>query len=113
MAKPDLRLINEREQRQRLQAIVSAPPRANTDVIGPYIEALSEVRVGLRPPEDVEEARDDIPAFADAFVRYRNALDSRVYADHDEQIYFAIEALFRDPDLRAHLHAQCHHLLVD
>ena len=113
MSKPDLRLIDEREQRQRLQAIVSAPPRANTDVIGPYIEALSEVRVGLRPPEDVEEGRDDIPAFADAFGRYRKALDSRGEADHDEQIYGAIEALCRDPDLRAHWQAQCQHLLVD
>ncbi len=113
MANPHLRLIDEREQRQRLQSIVSAPPRANTDVIGPYLEALSEVRVGLRSPEAVEEARDDIPAFAEAFGRYREALDSRGEADHDEQIYGAIEALCRDPSLRAHWQAQCRHLLVD
>jgi len=113
MAKPHLRLIDEREQRQRLQPIVSAPPRVNTDLIGPYLEALGEVRVGLRSPEDVESERDDIPAFAEVFVRYRDALDSRGEADHDEQIYGAIEALCRDPDLRAHWQNQCQHLLVD
>jgi ATP-dependent DNA helicase UvrD/PcrA len=113
MAKPRLRLIDEREQRQRLQSIVSAPPRVNTDVIGPYLEALGEVRVGLRSPEEVEEGRDDIPVFAEAFDRYREALDSRDEADHDEQIYGAIEALCRDPDLRAHWQTQCQHLLVD
>jgi len=113
MAKPHLRLIDEREQRQRLQSIVSAPPRVNTDVIGPYLEALGEVRVGLRSPEEVEEGRDDIPVFAEAFGRYREALDSRGEADHDEQIYGAIEALCRDPDLRAHWQTQCRHLLVD
>ena len=113
MAKPHLRLIDEREQRQRLQPIVSAPPRVNTDVIGPYLEALGEVRVGLRSPEEVESERDDIPAFAEAFRRYRDTLDSRGEADHDEQIYGAIEALCRQPDLRAHWQNQCQHLLVD
>jgi DNA helicase-2/ATP-dependent DNA helicase PcrA len=113
MAKPHLRLIDEREQRQRLQPVVSAPPRVNTDVIGPYLEGLGEVRVGLRSPEEVEGERDDIPAFADVFVRYRDTLDSRGEADHDEQIYGAIEALCRDPELRAHWQAQCQHLLVD
>ncbi len=113
MAKPHLRLIDEREQRQRLQPIVSAPPRVNTDVIGPYLEALGEVRVGLRSPEEVESERDDIPAFAEAFRRYRDTLDSRGEADHDEQIYGAIEALCRQPDLRARWQNQCQHLLVD
>ncbi|MFB3109730.1 MAG: UvrD-helicase domain-containing protein, partial [Acidimicrobiia bacterium] len=113
MAKPHLRLIDEREQRQRLQPIVSAPPRVNTDVIGPYLEALGEVRVGLRSPEEVESERDDIPAFAEAFRRYRDTLDSRGEADHDEQIYGAIEALCNQPDLRAHWQNQCQHLLVD
>ena len=113
MAKPHLRLIDEREQRQRLQPIVSAPPRVNTDVIGPYLEALGEVRVGLRSPEEVESDRDDIPAFAEVFVRYRDTLDSRGEADHDEQIYGAIEALCNQPDLRAHWQNQCQHLLVD
>ncbi len=113
VAKPHLRLIDEREQRQMLQGIVSAPHRANTDVIGPYIEGLGEVRIGLRSPEEVEANRDDIPLFAGAFDRYRSLLDSRGEADHDEQIYGAIEVLCRDPDLRAHWQHQCQHLLVD
>lgn len=113
MAKPHLRLIDEREQRQILQGIVSAPHRANTDVIGPYIEALGEVRIGLRSPEEVEAGRDDIPLFINAYEQYRELLDSRGDADHDEQIYGAIEILCRDPDLRAHWQHQCQHLLVD
>ena len=113
MAKPHLRLIDEGEQRRHLEPITSAPPRANTDVIGPYLEALDEVRIGLRHPELVETERDDIPGFADTFRRYRDRLDQRGEADHAEQIYGAIEALCRMPDLRAHWQGQCRHLLVD
>jgi DNA helicase-2/ATP-dependent DNA helicase PcrA len=113
MAKPHLRLIDEREQRRRLEPITIAPPRANTDVIGPYLEALDEVRIGLRHPEEVETERDDIPGFAETFHRYREVLERQGEADHAEQIYGAIEALCRLPDLRAHWQAQSRHLLVD
>ncbi|HSK07708.1 MAG TPA: ATP-dependent helicase, partial [Acidimicrobiia bacterium] len=113
MAKPGLRLIDEREQRRRLEPIATAPPRANTDVIGPYLEALDEVRIGLRPPDLVESERDDVPGFAETFRRYREGLEGSGEADHAEQIYGAIEALCRSPDLRAHWQAQCRHLLVD
>ncbi|MGH8873474.1 MAG: ATP-dependent DNA helicase UvrD2 [Acidimicrobiia bacterium] len=113
MAKPQLRLIDEREQRRRLEPITTAPPRANTDVIGPYLEALDEVRIGLRDPDLVEAERDDVPGFADTFRRYRDGLERHDEADHAEQIYGAIEALCRLPGLRAHWQAQCRHLLVD
>jgi DNA helicase-2/ATP-dependent DNA helicase PcrA len=113
MAKPGLRLIDEREQRRRLEPIATAPPRANTDVIGPYLEALDEVRIGLRHPDLVEADRDDVPGFAETFRRYRDGLERSGEADHAEQIYGAIEALCRLPDLRAHWQAQCRHLLVD
>ncbi|MEX1126661.1 MAG: ATP-dependent DNA helicase UvrD2 [Acidimicrobiia bacterium] len=113
MAKPHLRLIDEREQRRRLEPITTAPPRANTDVIGPYLEALDEVRIGLRDPELVEIERDDVPGFAETFLRYREGLERSGEADHSEQIYGAIEALCRLPELRAHWQAQCRHLLVD
>lgn len=113
MAKPHLRLIGETEQRRRLAPIASAPPRPNTDVIGPYLEALDEVRNGLRHPEEVEEARDDVPGFANTFQLYRDRLNRDGEADHAEQIYGAIEALCRLPDLRAHWQAKCRHLLVD
>ncbi|MGC2240779.1 MAG: ATP-dependent DNA helicase UvrD2 [Acidimicrobiia bacterium] len=113
MAKPTLRLIGESEQRRHLEPIAPAPPRANTDVIGPYLEALDEVRIGLRHPDRVELGRDDIPSFAETFYRYRAALERRGEADHAEQIYGAIEALCRLPDLRAYWQDRCRHLLVD
>ena len=113
MAKPGIRLIEEREQRRRLEPISAAPPRANTDTIGPYLEALDEVRIGLRDPEQVEAERDDVPGFTETFGRYREGLERAGEADHSEQIYGAIEALCRLPDLRARWQAQCRHLLVD
>ena len=113
MAKPGIRLVDEREQRRRLEPISAAPPRANTDTIGPYIEALDEVRIGLRDPELVEAERDDVPGFTETFHRYREGLERAGEADHSEQIYGAIEVLCRLPDLRARWQAQCRHLLVD
>jgi DNA helicase-2/ATP-dependent DNA helicase PcrA len=113
MGKPGLRLIEEAEQRRRLEPITTAPPRANTDVIGPYIEALDEVRIGLRHPDEVELSRDDVPGFADTFRRYRERLERVGEADHAEQIYGAIEVLCRNPEIRAHWQMMCRHLLVD
>lgn len=113
MAEPHLRLISEREQRRRLEPITMAPPRPNTDVIGPYIEALDEVRIGLRAPDEVEAGRDDVPGFADTFRRYRDRLSQAGEADHAEQIYGAIEVLLRMPDMRSHWQSMCRHLLVD
>ncbi len=112
-AKPHLTLIGDREQRRRMEPLATAPPRPNTDVIGPYLEALGEVRIGLADPIDVEASRDDVPGFADAFRRYRDVLERNGEADHDEQIYGAIEVLCSDADLRAHWQRQCRHLLVD
>lgn len=113
MAQPQLSLIDEREQRRRLEPITSAPPRANTDVIGPYLEALTEVRIGLRTPADVEAGRDDTPGFTDTFAKYQAILADRGEADHDQQIYGAIRALLADPELRQHWQRECRHLLVD
>lgn len=113
MAQPHLRLISEREQRRRLEPITTAPPRPNTDVIGPYLEALDEVRIGLRDPEQVEAGRDDVPGFTETFLRYRDSLERAGEADHAEQIYGAILALCRMPDLRGHWQSKCRHLLVD
>ena len=36
-----------------MEPLATAPPRPNTDVIGPYLEALGEVRIGLADPIDV------------------------------------------------------------
>ncbi len=113
MAQPHLTLIDEREQRRRIEPISSAPPRPNTDTIGPYLEALSEVRIGLRSPAQIETRRDDVPGFEDTFRKYQEILADRGEADHDTQIYGAIQALLTNPDLRDHWQRQCRHLLVD
>jgi DNA helicase-2/ATP-dependent DNA helicase PcrA len=113
MAQPHLSLIDEREQRRRLEPISPAPPRANTDVIGPYLEALSEVRIGLRSPAHIEAERDDVPGFEDTFRKYQEILVDRGEADHDTQIYGAIKALLTNPGIRGYWQRQCRHLLVD
>lgn len=112
-ARGNLTLLDEREQRRRLEGLVEAPRRPNTDTIGPYLEALGEVRIGLRPPDDVEDFRDDVPGFGRVFDRYRSLLEGRREADFDEQVYGAIEALLTSPDLRNRWQDRCRHMVVD
>ncbi len=112
-ALPDVRLLSEGEVRGRLRGLVPSRRVLNKDVIGPYLEALSDARLGLRDPAEVEEDRDDIPGFAEVFRRYRYRLERHSLVDYDEQIYRAIELLLRDPDLRARWQSRCRHLLVD
>ena len=112
-ARGDLRLLDERDVRSRLDSIVQAPRRPNTDTIGPYIEALSETRIALRSPETVEGERDDVPGFTTVYEQYRERLQRRSEADFDEQVYGAIEALLSDPDLRSRWQNRCRHVLVD
>ena len=108
-----LELASERDVRRLLEPMVPAMRRPNTDIIGPYIEALSEVRIALADPREVEAGRDDVPGFVDVFKRYRKVLRARGTHDFDEQIYGAIEALLLDPDLRRRWQAANRHLLVD
>lgn len=112
-ARGDLILLDEREQRRRLDGLVEAPRRPNSDTIGPYLEALGEVRIGLRPPDEVEAFRDDVPDFARVYERYRSLIHDRREADFDEQVYGAIEALLTMPDLRHHWQDRCRHMVVD
>jgi len=112
-ARGDLTLLNEKDQRSRLDGMVEAPRRPNTDIIGPYLEALGEVRNGLRPPDEVEAFRDDVPGFAQVYEKYRGILQRRGEADFDEQIYGAIEALLTMPELRYHWQGRCRHMVVD
>ncbi len=112
-ARGEVALLDEREVRARLDPMVRVPRRANTDVIGPYLEALAEVRIALRDPAAVEADRDDVPEFAAVFRRYRERLQRRGEADFEEQVYGAIEALLVDPELRRRRQAACRHLLVD
>jgi DNA helicase II / ATP-dependent DNA helicase PcrA len=107
-------VLEEREVRRIVEGLVPRPPRRlNTDPMGPYLEALSLVRLGLRDPAVVEEARDDVPGLADAFPRFRRELADRGVVDFDEQVYAAIEALLAGGAFRRREQAGCRHLLVD
>jgi DNA helicase II / ATP-dependent DNA helicase PcrA len=106
-------LIDEWEMRRRIEALVPVKPRANTDMYAPYLDALSEVRLGLVDPNVVEAQRDDVAGFGAMFEEYRDKLHADHAIDHDEQIYGAIEVLLRAPDVRAAFQREARHLLVD
>lgn len=108
------RVLDERETRALIDRFAPpGAPKLNTDRIGPYLEALSEVRLALRDPVEVEESRDDVPGMAMMFRPYRDALRDAGAVDFDEQIYGAVEALLHDGALRRAVQATARHLLVD
>jgi DNA helicase II / ATP-dependent DNA helicase PcrA len=94
---PARSVIDEREVRRIVEGLVDVRPRANTDVLAPYIEALSAIRLGLSDPREVESEIADAEGVAGIFDRYRAVLADRRLIDFDEQIYAAIEVLLRDP----------------
>lgn len=108
-------LLEERDCRRLVESLLPGrrPRRANTDPIGPYLEALGAVRLGLRDPAEVEAERDDVDGLAELFGPYRRALADRGAVDFDDQVYGAIEALLVDGELRRRLQGRCRHLLVD
>lgn len=108
------RVLAEREVRTLIEE--HAPrrrPRANTDPLAPYLEALTAVRLGLRDPEEVEAERGDVPGLAALFGPFRRALAGRGAVDFDEQVYAAVEALLGDGAFRRRAQARHRHLLVD
>ncbi len=106
-------VLGERDVRSLLERLLRTPRIPNKDPFAPYLEALAEVRLGLRHPQDVEAERDDVDGLADLFPRYRQELEQRGVLDFDEQVYRAIELLLTRPDLRARAQQACTHLLVD
>jgi len=108
-------VLDERDVRRLVERLVPGrrPRRSNTDPIGPYVEGLSLVRLGLRAPQDVEDERDDVPGLAELFPGYRAELAQRGVVDFDEQIYGAVEALLVDGEFRRAQQRSCRHLLVD
>jgi len=107
MSEPDVRRVIEEVfpiPRQR---------RTNTDPIGPYLDGLTLVRLGLTDPVTVEESRDDVTGLGDGFDRYRARLAELGAIDFDEQIYGALEALLRDGEFRRRVQAEHRHMLVD
>ncbi|HSJ28597.1 MAG TPA: ATP-dependent DNA helicase UvrD2 [Acidimicrobiia bacterium] len=112
-ARPGVTLLDEAQVRSHLDRLLPGRRQVNTDTIGPYVEALSEVRIGLRTPEEVEADRDDVPDFPAIHRRYMQMLERGNAADHDEQISGAIAALLADAGLRDRWQRSCTHLLVD
>ena len=108
------RVLDDREVRRIVDELVPRRQRrANTDPIGPYIEGLSLIRLGLRDPAEVEAERDDVPGLADAFGPYRRRLAAAGAVDFDDQVYGAVELLLADGHFRRSAQAGCRHLLVD
>jgi DNA helicase II / ATP-dependent DNA helicase PcrA len=106
-------VITERDQRALLDRLVTVARIPNQDPYQPYLEALTEVRLALRDPAEVEAARGDVDGFAEVFDRYRDELARRRVLDFDEQIYRALELLLTRPDLRQRAQRVGTHLLVD
>ncbi len=108
-------LVEEREVRRIVESLIPGrrPRRANTDPIGPYVEGLSAIRLGLRDPEEVEADRDDVPGLAEVFPAFRHQLGQRGAVDFDDQIYAAVVALLGDGPFRRSIQRSCRHLLVD
>ena len=107
-------VLDVREVRRLLEPLVPrGARRLNTDPLGPYLDALSAVRLGLRDPIDVEDERGDVPGLADAFPAYRAELRRRGVIDFDEQVLLAIELLLGDGGFRRAQQGRHRHLLVD
>jgi len=106
-------VIDEPEVRRVLDGIVDVRRQANTDVLAPYLEGLSAIRIGLRDPAEVERAIPDAQDLTAVWPRYREALDRAGVIDFDDQIDGAIRRLLVDPDVRQAAQRRCRHLLVD
>lgn len=108
-------VLEERDCRRLVESLLPGKRRhrANTDPIGPYLEALGLVRLGLRDPAEVEASRDDVDGLAELFAPYRSHLRDRGVVDFDDQIYAAIQTLLADGPFRRSMQQSCRHLLVD
>jgi DNA helicase II / ATP-dependent DNA helicase PcrA len=106
-------VIHERDVRSILDGLVTTARIPNQDPYQPYLEALAEVRLALRDPDEVEVARGDVDGFADMFDAFRAELARRRVVDFDEQIYRAIELLLTRPEIRKQVQRVGTHLLVD
>jgi DNA helicase-2/ATP-dependent DNA helicase PcrA len=112
-ARKRLLVVTEREVRRILESVTHVRPQANTDILAPYLEAMSMVRIGLVDPAKAEEAFPDAQGLPGVFAQYRRVLAREGLVDFDEQIYMAIQILLSDPDARHGVQALARHLLVD
>ncbi|MEM9651812.1 MAG: UvrD-helicase domain-containing protein [Actinomycetota bacterium] len=109
------RTIGELDVRRLLDRVVPGRRRKKlTDPLEPWVDALSACRLGLRDPDEVEQAYGgDVAGFADVLTEYRRQLVAANALDFDEQILRAIERLLTEPDTRAIARAVTPMLLVD
>ncbi len=108
------RVLDELALRRLVEGVFPIGRRlTNTDPIGPYLDALTQVRLGLRDPAEVESERTDVRGLAENFDRFREELSRGGAIDFDEQIYLALEGLLRDGEFRRRIQLEHRHLLVD
>jgi DNA helicase-2/ATP-dependent DNA helicase PcrA len=105
--------IEEPEVRRILAGLVAFPRRAETDPLGPWVEALSRVRLGLADPDEVEDEVGDVSGLGRVAREYREQLRAGDAADFDEQVTAAIERLLSDPTFRRRSQRFARLLLVD
>lgn len=109
-----LQTIDEPEVRRIIGKLVKFPRKRNADPVATWIEALSLARLGLRPPDQVEQMYDgEVDGFAEVLPRYRRELERSNALDFDEQVQRAIEVLLTDPGARAAAQRACRIMLVD
>jgi DNA helicase II / ATP-dependent DNA helicase PcrA len=107
-------VLDEREVRSIVERLVPRQQRrVNTDPLGPYLDGLSLIRLGMRDPDEVEALLGEVPGLAAAYDPYRAELRRRGVIDFDEQVYLAVEALLADGEFRREAQARHRHLLVD
>lgn len=106
-------VLEEHDVRRILDGLVDARRQANTDVLAPYIEGLSAIRIGLRDPAQVEASLPDAAGLARVWRSYRDVLRSRNAVDFDDQIYEAIRLLLTNPAIRGAAQGRCRHILCD
>ena len=108
-------VINEPAVRALLSSMAPKKRRrAMTDVLAPWLEALSASRLGLHDLADVERAyAPDVTGFVELAPAYAEALERKGAVDFDHQIIRAIEVLLSDVGARAAARRACGVLLVD
>ena len=107
-------VLDEPDLRRLLDGLVELPRRANTDPMAAWLEALSSVRLGLRPPHEVEaDYGGDVDGLTEVFPRFQAELDRRGVVDFDQQIYGAIRLLLTEPEVRRAAQRAGRVLLVD
>ena len=108
------RTIDEPDVRRIIGDLVDFPRRRNSDPIGPWIEALTVIRLGLVDPDEAEGRYDgDVDGLAATWPAYRKMLERRGAVDFDDQIYRALLVLLRDPTARRTAQRACRVMLVD